>query len=174
MLTADITQRTIWYRVISPAWAGTPKSGMGAAVRGGRFNRPQQEALYLSAQAQTALAEYQQDNPWLPPGTICTYFVNRLRVVDLSSGYDPKFFSPLWADYAVDWRNLLFNHKISPPTWDMADDTVAMGLDGIIFPSQASPGGTNLVIYRSSERPTIKLDVYDPNGDLAKIHPPAP
>lgn len=28
-----------WYRVIAPAYAGTPLSGMGAARRGGRFNR---------------------------------------------------------------------------------------------------------------------------------------
>ncbi|WP_205738520.1 RES family NAD+ phosphorylase [Billgrantia endophytica] len=37
------------YRVITPAFAGTPLSGMGAARQGGRFNRPGQEALYLSA-----------------------------------------------------------------------------------------------------------------------------
>ncbi|MDR2839235.1 MAG: hypothetical protein LBV49_11825 [Azonexus sp.] len=36
------------YRVIVPAHAGNPQSGMGAARRGGRFNRPGQEALYLS------------------------------------------------------------------------------------------------------------------------------
>jgi RES domain-containing protein len=47
------------YRVISPAYAGTPLSGMGAARRGGRFNRPGQEALYLAMDEATALAEYQ-------------------------------------------------------------------------------------------------------------------
>jgi len=58
------------YRVIVPAYAGTPISGMGAARRGGRFNRPGQEALYLSADDATALAEYKQDNPWIQPGTM--------------------------------------------------------------------------------------------------------
>lgn len=53
------------YRVISPAYAGTPLSGMGAARQGGRFNRPGQEALYLALDEATALAEYKQDNPWL-------------------------------------------------------------------------------------------------------------
>ena len=66
----------------SPAYAGTPLSGMGAARRGGRFNRPGQEALYLALDEATALAEYKQDNPWLPPGTICTFFVQGLRVTD--------------------------------------------------------------------------------------------
>jgi len=48
----------------------------------------------------------------------------------------------------------------------MADDVVAAGLDGILFPSQAHPGGTNLVIYRSSGRPSSQLRVYDPEGAL--------
>jgi len=51
----------VGYRVISPAYAGLPLSGMGAARRGGRFNRPGQEALYLSLDEATALAEYRQD-----------------------------------------------------------------------------------------------------------------
>ncbi|WP_210399038.1 RES domain-containing protein [Steroidobacter denitrificans] len=48
----------------------------------------------------------------------------------------------------------------------MADDVVAAGLNGILFPSQAHPGGTNLVIYRSSGRPSSQLRVYDPEGAL--------
>jgi hypothetical protein len=67
------------YRVIAPAYAGTPLSGKGAARRGGRFNRPGQEALYLSLHKVTALAEYKQDNPWLPPGMILETAVGRAR-----------------------------------------------------------------------------------------------
>ncbi|RMX06779.1 RES domain-containing protein [Corticibacter populi] len=160
------------YRVITPEYAGTPRSGKGAARRGGRFNRPGQEALYLSLDDATALAEYKQDNPWLPPGTICTFFVNHLRIADLSAGFDPERWPSLWADYAVDWRAEWFDKSIEPPTWYMADDVVDAGLDGILFPSQARPGGTNLVIYRSSERPEEQLRVYDPNGVLKKIAPP--
>jgi hypothetical protein len=55
-----------------------PLSSMGAARQGGRFNRPGQEALYLARDAATALAEDKQDNPWLRPGTICTFFVQGL------------------------------------------------------------------------------------------------
>lgn len=157
------------YRVITPAFAGTPLSGRGAARQGGRFNRPGQEALYLSADDATALAEYKQDNPWLPPGTICTFFVHGLRVADLSGGFDPERWSPLWADFAVDWRAEWFDKSVEPPTWYMADDVMAAGLDGILFPSQARRGGTNLVIYRSSARPSPELCVYDPGGALQKI-----
>lgn len=37
----------------------------------------------------TALDEFKQDNPWMTPGTICTYFVGGLIVADLSAGYWP-------------------------------------------------------------------------------------
>ena len=110
-----------WYRVIAPAYAGTPLSGMGAARRGGRFNRPGQEALYLSNDEATSLAEYKQDNPWLPPGTICTFFVHGLRVANLAGGFDPGCWPALWADFEVDWRAEWFDKGIEPPTWYMAD-----------------------------------------------------
>jgi RES domain-containing protein len=157
------------YRVISPVYASTPLSGMGAARQGGRFNRPGQEALYLSLDRDTALAEYQQDNPWLPPGTICTFFVRKLRVANFQAGFNPKKWSSLWADFAVDWRAEWFGKFIEPPTWCMADDVAAAELDGILFPSQARSGGINLVIYRSASRPEKQLQVFDPGDVLKKI-----
>lgn len=171
--TAGQDEPLACYRVISPAYAGTPLSGMGAARRGGRFDRPGQEALYLALDEATALAEHKQDNPWLPPGTICTFFVQGLRIADLAAGFDPERWSSLWADFAVDWRAEWFGKSIEPPTWYMADDVVAAGWDGIAFPSQARPGGTNLVIYDSSSRPTLQLRVYDPQGALKRLGPSA-
>lgn len=159
-----------WYRVIVPSYAHVPRSGMGAAGEGGRFNRPGQEALYLSLDEVTALVEYRQDNPWLPPGTICTFFVDQLRVGDFSAGFDPDVWDPLWADYAVHWRTERFGRRSEPPTWYMGDDVLAAGLDGLIFPSQAHPGGTNLVIYNSSLRRKSELDIFDPDGRLPVKH----
>lgn len=43
---------------------------------------------------------------------------------------------PTHADFAVDWRAEWFDRQVEPPTWYMADDVVAAGLDGILFPSQ--------------------------------------
>ena len=64
-----------------------------------------------------------------------------------------------------------FGRAIEPPTWYMADDVVAAGLDGILFPSQARPGGTNLVIYGSSLRPAAQLAAYDPDNRLSATVP---
>ncbi len=157
------------FRVCSPIYASTPLSGLGAARQGGRFNRPGQEALYLSLDEATALAEYQQDNPWLRPGTICTFFASGLKVADFRAGFDSDLWPPIWADYAVDWRAEWFAKSTEPPTWYMADDVVAFGLDGILFPSQTRSGGLNLVVYRSSMRPTHQLRVYDPDGALPRL-----
>ena len=142
---------------------------MGAAREGGRFNRPDQEALYLSEDEATALAEYKQDNPWLPPGTVCTFFVDQLQVADLRAGFDPDAWDPIWADFDVDWRKERFDRHVEPPTWYMADDVLAAGLDGVLFPSQARAGGINLVIYDSSRRRRAQLDVYDPDGRLGEL-----
>lgn len=108
---------SVFYRVMAPAHARSPLSGMGAARQGGRFNRPGQEALYLSMDASTALAEYRQDNPWLRPGTICTFFVRGLKVADFSAGYDADRWPAVWADFAVDWRAELFDRQVEPPSW---------------------------------------------------------
>jgi len=170
-ITLGEDKDAICYRVITLAYANMPLSGMGAARQGGRLNRPGQEALYLSLNEATALAEYKRDNPWLPPGTICTFFVRGLRVADFSTGFDSERWPPLWADFTVDWRTEWFGKNNEPPTWYMADDAVASGLDGILFPSQAYPGGTNLVVYRSSSRPAAQLRVYDPNNALRQPTP---
>ena len=78
-VTLDGERFPAFYRVIVPAYATAPRSVMGAARQGGRFNRPRQEALYLPADEVTALAEYQQDNPWLPPRQVSEYITRGHR-----------------------------------------------------------------------------------------------
>ncbi|MFO1267820.1 MAG: hypothetical protein U1F25_02170 [Rubrivivax sp.] len=51
----------------------------------------------------------------------------------------------------------------------MADDVVAAGMDGLLFPSQARPGGINLVVYAPARRSATQLRVYDPAGVLRKL-----
>ncbi|WP_396958479.1 RES family NAD+ phosphorylase [Nitrosomonas sp.] len=132
---------------------------------------PWGRTLYLSRDEATALAEYRQDNPWLPSGTICTFFIRELRVADLSAGFDAECWPSLWADFSVDWRTEWFDKSIEPPTWYMSDDVMAAGLDGILFPSQVLTGGVNLVIYNSSSKLASRLRVYDPAGVLGKMTP---
>ncbi|WP_429008470.1 RES domain-containing protein [Roseixanthobacter psychrophilus] len=55
MKIAHLGPDEIFHRYLTPKWAFVPTSGAGAAIDGGRFNRPGVEALYLSRAPQTAL-----------------------------------------------------------------------------------------------------------------------
>ena len=57
MILTDLSSLTV-YRMHTPRWASSPKSGEGAATHGGRANRPGVQALYLALEADTAVSEY--------------------------------------------------------------------------------------------------------------------
>lgn len=78
-----------FHRYLTPKWAFLPTSGAGAAIDGGRFNRPGVEALYLSRSAQTALEEYRQGASIIPSATLAAYKITLAEVADLSQGFDP-------------------------------------------------------------------------------------
>jgi RES domain-containing protein len=92
MILRPLQPAEAFYRFNTPRWSYRPTSGAGAAKVGGRFNRPGIEALYLSRSVETASAEYQQDEPLLPPGTLVTYRITLSQVVDfqLSSRVSPR------------------------------------------------------------------------------------
>lgn len=159
---------TLLYRVLTPRWAFEPLSGAGAAAVGGRFNRPGIEAVYFSLDPMTALAEYQQDSPFLPPGTIASYLANA-ELADLAGalpGLDT--FDPAWVDWNTDWRHFAFFQHIEPPTWSLGDLVIADGLRGIVFPSTIVPGGENIVLYPGGVRDPGLLQVLDPGQALPR------
>jgi len=84
------------YRMHTPRWATAPTSGAGAAAHGGRANRPGVTALYLALEPETAVREYQQLSPLMPPGTLVSYTVRLEPVVDFRAGYDAARWHDLW------------------------------------------------------------------------------
>jgi RES domain-containing protein len=82
MILTSIGPDAPFHRAFTPRWAHAPESGAGAALAGGRFNRPGVEARYLAATPETALAEYQGESPLLPPATLVTFLVTAKNVVD--------------------------------------------------------------------------------------------
>ena len=103
------------YRMHTPRWATKPTSGEGAATDGGRANRPGVATLYLSLESNTAIREYQQLSPLVPPGTLVSYTVMLTRVVDFRGGFVAGTWSSLWEEFFCDWRNLWFNQRVEPP-----------------------------------------------------------
>lgn len=167
MILADLPAGTLLFRAHTPRWSAYPTSGKGAAVYGGRFNREGVEALYLSLESATALQEYQQTSPFLPPCTLCSYRARLSRLVDLRQ-LDHSGWHELWHDWRDDWRISHYELHIEPPTWVLSDMTQANGCTGIIFPSMVAPGGTNVVIYPEMLSTHDLIEVLDPDGTLPK------
>src|SRR5487761_1898473 len=84
MILRALGPDALFYRALTPSWAHRPESGAGAALVGGRFNRPKVEARYLAATPEAALAEYQGESALLPPATVATYQVTAAAVVDFT------------------------------------------------------------------------------------------
>ena len=154
------------YRVHTPRWAYAPLSGEGAATHGGRANRPGVAALYLSLELETAIAEYRQLSPLMPPGLIVSYQVDVGPLVDLRDGVDESW-DPLWQDFYCDWRALHFGEGVEPPSWVLGDIAIATGTKGIIFPS-VMDHGTNLILYTATLSGGDRVEVYDPGKALPR------
>lgn len=107
MKTTLVGPDEIFHRYLTPKWAFLPTSGAGAAVDGGRFNRPGIEALYLSRSAQTALDEYRQGTSITPPATLAAYKITLAEVADLSQGFDPNVWDGSWKGWDCAWRRSL-------------------------------------------------------------------
>lgn len=154
------------YRVHQPKWSFAPTSGAGAGTHGGRANRPGVNALYLSLELATALAEYQKLDALLPPALMVSYRLSIDFLVDFRGGFSSAW-DALWQDFYCDWRHMYFNEGIEPPSWVIGDQVLAAGAKGIIFDSAISDG-TNLVVYTDALTGTDAITAYDPNNDLPK------
>ncbi|MFY4698858.1 RES family NAD+ phosphorylase [Burkholderia glumae] len=127
------------YRMHVPKWAVAPTSGAGAARAGGRANRVGTPALYLALEVATAVAEYQQLSPLLPPGTLVSYRVTATPVVDFTGGFRADLWPPLWESFFCDWRRDWFNARIEPPSWVLGDEAIAAGAKGSCFGRRRPP-----------------------------------
>lgn len=163
ILTAIVSKA---FRVHDPKWSFAPVSGAGAARYGGRANRQGVNALYLSLELKTALAEYQRLDTLMPPALMVGYEVKIDPVVDFRGGYTSAW-DPIWRDFACDWRSLVFNDKIEPPSWVIGDLVLAAGAKGILFDSLVTDG-TNLVLYNDALETTDVVQPYDPNHALPR------
>jgi RES domain-containing protein len=164
MIIAPLT--CVAYRVHQPRWSFAPTSGAGAGAHGGRANRPGVNALYMSLELETALAEYQQVDALLPPGLMVSYNMAVDAIADFRGGFTSDW-DPIWQDFYCDWRNMYFNQDIEPPSWVIGDEVLAAGAKGILFKS-AITGGANLVVYTDALAGADAITVYDPNKALPK------
>lgn len=158
----------VFHRYLTPKWAFAPTSSAGAAIDGGRFNRPGVEAIYLSRAPQTALEEYRQGATITPPGTLAAYVVTLSQIADLSAGFDPEIWQKDWAAWDCPWRKIARIDKKTPPSWHLSDTLIEAGFHGLLFPSLRHAGGTNLVVFNANLTESDSIAVNDPEGRLPK------
>lgn len=163
MILTSIGPDAPFHRAFTPRWAHAPESGAGAALAGGRFNRPGVEARYLAATPETALAEYQGESPLLPPATLVTFLVTAKNVVDFSGGYDSAHWTPIWAEAHGNWKGMAFLEGVEPPSWVIGDIVRDAGYPGILYRSARHRDGVCLVLFP---------DVQQHSGFMAPAHDP--
>ncbi|MER9681515.1 RES domain-containing protein [Mesorhizobium sp. M0115] len=166
MKIAHVGPDEIFHRYLTPKWAFLPTSGAGAAIDGGRFNRPGVEALYPSQAPQTALEEYKQGASISPPATLAAYKITLAEVADLSRGFDPEGWDGAWKEWDCAWRQIARIDKKVPPSWKLADMVITVGLRAILFPSLRHAGGTNLVVFSANLVEGDQVAVHDPDQRL--------
>jgi RES domain-containing protein len=161
----------VFYRNHTPKWAHQPTSGMGSALNGGRFNRPNVEALYLASDPETAAAEYHRGSSLLRPCTQVAYHVEMQDIVEIQN-LEPAEWDGQYFDWACNWQQIARVDLKDPPSWKLGDLILSSAFVGILFPSMRQQGGKNLVIYCQ------KMDVgnfvrpHDPENDLPKNQEP--
>jgi RES domain-containing protein len=160
------------WRGHDPRWAHDPLSGQGAAITGGRLNRPGEPTLYLALAPETAIREVQAGFPHrFQPLTLCAYEVRASRIADLRNdavmtglGFDPG--AP-----ACDWR-LDTAEGREPPSWGLADALRSAGAQGVLIPSHAlgaAPHDLDLVLWSWNAPDGAEVEVID---DHRRLPPP--
>lgn len=167
MILSSLGPDALFYRALTPSFAYQPESGAGAALAGGRFNRPKIEARYLAATPEAALAEYQAESLLLSPATLATYQVSADVIVDFTGGYDAARWSPIWAEAYCNWKGMAFLALDEPPSWVIGDLVREAGHPGILYRSARNPESICLVLFPDLSA-HFRAPVYDPEGRLPK------
>ena len=159
------------YRAHNPKWAFAPDSGDGAALTGGRFNRPGLRTLYTALRFETAWLEAQQAFPFkAQPMTLCGYEVDCDGMLDLTDPRTRAAHAVAEADLAAPWQDLA-TRGLTPSGWTLADRLRAAGAAGIVVPSFAS-GATaqdiNAVFWTWAPDGPHRVRVIDDFGRLPR------
>ena len=160
-----------YFRAHDPNWSWSPLSGVGADLKGRRFNWPGLETLYLSLGFKTVFREVSGGFAHrLTPYVLCSYDVDCENIADLRTDEDRASRDIELSDLACAWGDALIAGR-EPASWGIAYRLVTDGYAGILFPSFAN-GPTaddqNLVLWRWGPELPHKVLVYDPTGKLPK------
>jgi len=154
------------WRAFVPRWSFAPLSGEGAARFGGRWNPVGAPAIYAARELSTAWAEYNQGFVQ-HPALIVRLELSGASLADLTDAAVLAEFEIDSAIHQCEWRAILDDGG-EPPTHALRKRLLAKGIDGVVYPSFMSPGGTCVALWRWSGKDGPQLKIVDPEGRLPK------
>lgn len=157
-------ETVILWRAYVPRWSYLPLSGEGAARFGGRWNPVGVPTIYAARELSTAWAEYNQGFVQ-HPALIAQLELAGARLADLT---DQQVLADLGLDAGIhesQWRANLDGGKV-PPTHASYRTLLALGFDGVIYPSFMSHGGTCVALWQWNKPGHPVLKVVDPEARL--------
>lgn len=154
----------ILWRAYVPQWSYLPLSGEGSARFGGRWNPVGVPTIYAARELSTAWAEYNQGFVQ-HPALIAQLELKGARLIDTT---EPDALADWGLDESIhqlEWRSELDNGAV-PSTHVAHQRFVVAGVDGVIYPSFMSPGGSCVALWRWNEAGGPLLSIVDPDGRL--------
>jgi RES domain-containing protein len=152
------------WRAFVPRWSYMPLSGEGAARFGGRWNPVGAPTIYAARELSTAWAEYNQGFVQ-HPAVIARLVLTDAMLADLTDPAERERWGVDFSIHACEWRAEL-DAGHTPQTYMARERLMAEGVDGVVYPSFMSPGGTCVALWRWEAPSTARLSVVDPEGRL--------
>ncbi|WP_442578665.1 RES family NAD+ phosphorylase [Mesorhizobium sp. ASY16-5R] len=156
---------TLW-RAFVPRWSYLPLSGEGAARFGGRWNPVGAPTIYAARELSTAWAEYNQGFVQ-HPALIARFELTGAALADLTDAAEMNRLGLSPDIHRYEWRAIMDAGEV-PETHALRERLLVAGMDGVIYPSFMSPGGTCVALWRWAEPSKARLEVVDPEGRLPK------
>lgn len=154
------------WRAYVPQWAHLPLSGVGAARFGGRWNPVGAPTIYAARELSTAWAEYNQGFVQ-HPALIARLVLTGAMLADLTDSEVLASFGVDQSIHACEWRADLDAGRV-PATHCLREKLLKKGVDGVVYPSFMSLGGTCVALWRWNGEKEPKIEVIDPEGRLPK------
>lgn len=148
-LTPAIERNGAWTRVAGRFWRAVPAGGgeagvLDGTVRAGRYNRPGQRTLYMSASREGVAAAMVRYGP--AERTLMALDVEADRLIDLRDAQACAAHGIDAGRVKEDWIAALDRGEV-PASWPVADRARGVGAAGLIDVSSRAPWTWHLVLF---------------------------